>query len=139
MACYLWFEGVNSLFSVIDSAFHWSNIIFSESEFVFADDCIHIAICSILLFKIKNKALAQNYNIQSSSEIEENRHRIIYSKQVFYQSILSYFHWAVEYLTIIPRARMGYWLRGHESERNNCFSKIQLVGQKYQDKTTFSW
>ena len=31
---------------------------------------------------------------------------------------------------------MGYWLRGHEGERNKCFSKIQLVGQKYQDKTT---
>ena len=27
--------------------------------------------------------------------------------------------------------RMGYLLRGHEGERNNCFSKIQLVGQKY--------
>ena len=26
--------------------------------------------------------------------------------------------------------RMGYRLRGHEGERNNCFSKIQLVGQK---------
>ena len=38
--------------------------------------------------------------------------------------------------------RMGYWLRGHElltqrpwaidseAMRNNCFSKIQLVGQK---------
>ena len=25
---------------------------------------------------------------------------------------------------------MGYWLRAHEDERNNCFSKIQLVGQK---------
>ena len=24
----------------------------------------------------------------------------------------------------------GYWLRGHEGERNNCFSKIQLVVQK---------
>ena len=22
--------------------------------------------------------------------------------------------------------RMGYWLRGHEGERNNCFGKIQL-------------
>ena len=30
----------------------------------------------------------------------------------------------VQYLTIIPRARMGYWLRHHEGERNNCFSKI---------------
>ena len=26
--------------------------------------------------------------------------------------------------------RMGCWLRGHEGERNNCFSEIQLVGQK---------
>ena len=32
--------------------------------------------------------------------------------------------------------RMGYWLRGHKGERNNCFSKIQLVGRKYRDKTT---
>ena len=32
--------------------------------------------------------------------------------------------------------RIGYWLRGHEGERNNSFSKIQLVGQKYRDKTT---
>ena len=39
------------------------------------------------------------------------------------------------YLTIIPRARMGCWLRGHEGERNNCFSK---VGKKYRDKTTLA-
>ena len=26
--------------------------------------------------------------------------------------------------------RMSYWLRGYEGERNNCFSKIQLVGQR---------
>ena len=57
----------------------------------------------------------------------------------------------VNYLTIIPRAWMGsesiaheaegwmgYWLRGHEGERNNCFSKIQLVGKKYRDKTTLA-
>ena len=34
--------------------------------------------------------------------------------------------------------RMGYWLRGHEGKRSNCFSKIQLVGQKYRDKTTLA-
>ena len=35
--------------------------------------------------------------------------------------------------------RLGYWLRGYKGERNNyCFSKIQLVGQKYQDKTTLA-
>ena len=25
---------------------------------------------------------------------------------------------------------MGYWLKAHEGEKNNCFSKIQLDGQK---------
>ena len=30
------------------------------------------------------------------------------------------------------------WLRGHEGERNDCFSKIQLVGQNYRDKTTLA-
>ena len=33
---------------------------------------------------------------------------------------------------------IGYWLRGHEGERNNCFGKIQLVGKKYQDKNTLA-
>ena len=28
--------------------------------------------------------------------------------------------------------------RGHEGERNNCFSKIQLVGQRYGDKATLA-
>ena len=34
--------------------------------------------------------------------------------------------------------RMGYWLSGYSGSRNNCFSKIQLVGQKYRDKTTLA-
>ena len=30
-------------------------------------------------------------------------------------------------------------LKGHEGERNNyCFTKIQLGGQKYRDKTTLA-
>ena len=32
--------------------------------------------------------------------------------------------------------RMGYWLRGHEGDSNNCFSKIQLATHKYRDNTT---
>ena len=35
--------------------------------------------------------------------------------------------------------QMGYWLRGHEGERNNCFSKIQLVGKNIENKKNFSW
>ena len=34
--------------------------------------------------------------------------------------------------------RMGYWLRGHEGQRNNCFSKIQLIGEKYRDEATLA-
>ena len=52
-------------------------------------------------------------------------------------------------LTIIPRARMGSeptrpkaeWATDSETmkgERNNRFSKIQLAGQKYRDKTTLA-
>ena len=48
-----------------------------------------------------------------------------------------------KYLTIIPQARVGSesiaakWAIGSEEmiggERNNCFCKIQLVGQKYRE------
>ena len=34
--------------------------------------------------------------------------------------------------------QIGYRFRGHEGERSNCFSKIQLVGKKYRDKTTLA-
>ena len=34
------------------------------------------------------------------------------------------------FLSIIPRSRMGYWVRSHEGERNNCFGKSQVVCQK---------
>ena len=30
--------------------------------------------------------------------------------------------------------RMGCWLRAHEGERNNCFSKIQLVVKNIKNK-----
>ena len=33
---------------------------------------------------------------------------------------------------------MGSELIAHEGERDNCFSKIQLVGQKYWDKTNLA-
>ena len=65
--------------------------------------------------------------------------------------VLSLFHFVKFYLTIIPLAlmgsdsiaheaegRMGYWLRAHEGERNNCFNKILLVSHKYQNKTTLA-
>ena len=35
--------------------------------------------------------------------------------------------------------RLGYWLRGYEGERNNCFSKIKLVGEKNIEAKHLSW
>ena len=34
--------------------------------------------------------------------------------------------------------RMSYWLRGHDGNRNNCFSKVQLGGEEYWDKRTLA-
>ena len=33
---------------------------------------------------------------------------------------------------------MGYWLSGHEGERNNCISKIQLILSKISRQNNFS-
>ena len=41
-------------------------------------------------------------------------------------------------LTYEAMTYRGYEGESYEGERNNCFSKIQLVGQKYQDKTTLA-
>ena len=35
----------------------------------------------------------------------------------------------------VYKIKMGYWLRDHKGERNNCFSQIQLVGQKNISET----
>ena len=60
-----------------------------------------------------------------------------------FATMVTWRHISPLYITIIPRAQMafglmGYWLRAHSDSRNNCFSKIQLVGQKYWDKTTLA-
>ena len=39
----------------------------------------------------------------------------------------------------VNSGRMGYWLKGHEGERNNYFSKFQLVGQKHREQKIFSF
>ena len=41
-----------------------------------------------------------------------------------------------DYVTIIPRARMGS--ESIAMRPNDCFSKIQLVSQKYRHKTTLA-
>ena len=75
--------------------------------------------------------------------------RLLFSVLNLIKSVLLWYMYV--YLTIIPRARMGSvrpranWAIDSEAMRArgiNCFSKIQLlyvVGQKYRDKTTFSW
>ena len=53
--------------------------------------------------------------------------------QVIYSTIIPRARMGSESIAHEARGRMGYWLRGHEGERNNYFSKIQLVGQKYRE------
>ena len=53
---------------------------------------------------------------------------------VIYLTIIPWARMGYESITCEAEGRMGYWLRGHEGERNNCLSKIQPVGQKkYRD------
>ena len=54
------------------------------------------------------------------------------------ESLLSQLEMSSARMSHEAEGRMGYWLRGHDGERNNCFSKIQLVGQKYRGKTTLT-
>ena len=42
-----------------------------------------------------------------------------------------------ESLTHEAEGRMGYWLGGHEGERNNCFSKIQKLIKKISRQNIF--
>ena len=38
----------------------------------------------------------------------------------------------------IPMRLKAKWAIDSEAMRNNCFSKIQLAGQKHEDKTTLA-
>ena len=55
---------------------------------------------------------------------------------LFYLTIISRARMGSESIVHEAEGRMGYCLRDHEGKGNNCFSKIQLVGKKYGDKTT---
>ena len=37
-------------------------------------------------------------------------------------------------MLIEDEGRMGYWLRGHEGERNNCFSKSNKLVKNIETK-----
>ena len=55
-------------------------------------------------------------------------------KEYYLTIIIPWAQMGSESIAHEAEGRMGYWLRGHEGERNNyCFSKIQLVGQKYRE------
>ena len=56
-------------------------------------------------------------NTQRRKTLTKNvKKRIVNNRQLFLEP-----EWALS---------QGLWLGGHEGERNNCFSKIQLVGKK---------
>ena len=108
---------------------------------------------STSLTQISKKSLADwEFNrIKIKTHLVPNRVQLIFNN-------FSFCSWPCKrvtlhkHLTIIPRARMdsesiahearegrmGFWLKSHEGERNNCFSKVQLAGQTYRDKTTLA-
>ena len=43
-----------------------------------------------------------------------------------------------ESIAMRPKAKWSIDSEAIRGERNNCFSKIKLVGQKYRDKTTLA-
>ena len=47
-----------------------------------------------------------------------------------FRTINNYFLSPNGFWVISPWCFRSYWLRGHEGESNNCFSKIQLLGKK---------
>ena len=88
------------------------------------------------LVKLDAQDAGGPYTIKATSKVDTKTLEILLEDVLFGdvwicsgQSNMQFTVHQVRYRTIIPRARMGYSLRGHEGERNNCFSKIQLVGQ----------
>ena len=125
-----------------------------------------ILVVRALLFVIHAKHRKAGFNVykEVSNTINNNGRQFIFFKAAFITqaSFLKSYGLTLTLvfftrnkvdacLTVIPRprigsesiaheaeGRMGYPLRGHEGERNNCFRKIQLVGQKYRDKATLA-
>ena len=60
-------------------------------------------------------------------------HRVLRQINAIYLTIIPLARMGSESIAHEAEGRMGYWLRVHEGERNNCFSKIQLVGKKYRE------
>ena len=72
------------------------------------------------------------------SEISARKGMCVNRNRLYDLTIIPRARIGPESITHEPEGRIGYRLRGHEGERNNYFSKIELVGQKYRDKTTLA-
>ena len=71
-----------------------------------------------------NLHMIWNSHKSVSSFYEENNFKLCWTRQ-----LLNVFKlWCEWGTSSLAFGLMGYWLRGHDGERNNCFSKIQLVG-----------
>ena len=75
----------------------------------------------VMLQNAKRKYTAEEVSF------ERSQHRIYHASRGFDLA------WLFNNYSSSPKK-----LRGHEGERNNFFRKIQLVGQKYRDKTTLA-
>ena len=81
-----------------------------------------------------NQSLSCGYIIYTTYYI---RYTYKYIKTIPYFTIVPQAPMGSESITHKAEGRMAYWLRSHEGNRNNCFSKIQLVGQKIPGQNIF--
>ena len=113
---------------------------FSREPEVNSIDINHGHNMRVITAQIVNLGLQVNKNHNSTNIILIGKECML-CESIKYPKILNIYSSSLNGLWVnSPWGRrpklMGYWLRGHEGKRNNCFSRIQLVGQKYRNKTT---
>jgi len=118
--------------------------------------CSFTCICGIVLpLNLRDYSLCPVCILPQPAFYFESAVRILHTVFVLplvlsLQSAVRSLRFTLTGLTIIPWARMGSkaiaheaegwmscWLRDHEGERNNCFRKIQLVGEKKSRQNNF--
>ena len=109
---------------------------FSREPEVNSIDINHRHNMRVITAQIVNLGLQVNKNHNSTNIIFIGKECML-CESIKYPKILNIYSSSLNGLWVkSPWGRRPNGLLTHEGERNNCFSRIQLVGQKYRNKTT---
>ena len=90
------------------------------------------------LHALLNKESIYTQGLRSNARKKENKqYKWIESPELIYSTIIPRAWMGSESIAHEAEGRMGYWFRDHKGEGNNCFSKIQLVGQNIENRKKF--